>query len=42
MPKLYGIFTLYTIRNINIRDYSQAQVEAWAPERLNSSVWENG
>ncbi len=30
----------YTIRNINIRDYSQAQVEAWAPERLDSSVWE--
>ncbi|MDF4335974.1 GNAT family N-acetyltransferase [Vibrio parahaemolyticus] len=30
----------YTIRNINIRDYSQAQVEAWAPERLEPSVWE--
>ena len=30
----------YTIRNINIRDYSQAQVEAWAPERLDQSVWE--
>ncbi|ENM5760158.1 N-acetyltransferase family protein [Vibrio mimicus] len=30
----------YTIRNINIRDYSQAQVEAWAPERLDLSVWE--
>ncbi|EHH1101707.1 MULTISPECIES: GNAT family N-acetyltransferase [Vibrio harveyi group] len=30
----------YTIRNINIRDYSQAQVEAWAPERLDPSVWE--
>ncbi len=30
----------YTIRNINIRDYSQAQVEAWAPERLVPSVWE--
>ncbi|EOB4245219.1 N-acetyltransferase family protein [Vibrio metschnikovii] len=30
----------YTIRNINTRDYSQAQVEAWAPERLDLSVWE--
>ncbi|MDV6254331.1 GNAT family N-acetyltransferase [Vibrio sp. EA2] len=30
----------YTIRNINIRDYSQAQVEAWAPEHLDFSVWE--
>ncbi|EPP5762928.1 GNAT family N-acetyltransferase, partial [Vibrio cholerae] len=30
----------YTIRNINIRDYSQAQVEAWAPECLEPSVWE--
>ncbi|MFW1503655.1 N-acetyltransferase family protein [Vibrio parahaemolyticus] len=30
----------YTIRNINIRDYSQAQVEAWAPERLDPSIWE--
>ncbi|ERM53590.1 hypothetical protein P781_16245 [Vibrio mimicus CAIM 1883] len=30
----------HTIRNINIRDYSQAQVEAWALERLDPSVWE--
>ena len=29
----------YTIRNINIRDYTQEQVEAWAPESLDSSIW---
>jgi len=29
----------YTIRNVNLRDYSQEQVEAWAPERLDLSVW---
>ncbi|MFA0442963.1 GNAT family N-acetyltransferase [Vibrio sp. 10N.286.49.C2] len=31
----------YTIRNINLRDYSQAQVEAWAPERIEWSIWTN-
>lgn len=31
----------YTIRNINIRDYTKEQVEAWAPERLDLSVWKN-
>lgn len=30
-----------TIRNINIRDYSQAQVEAWAPELQDLSAWRN-
>ncbi|HHY0523005.1 GNAT family N-acetyltransferase [Vibrio parahaemolyticus] len=29
----------YTIRNINIRDYSQTQVEAWAPERFDLDIW---
>ncbi|WP_406610962.1 N-acetyltransferase family protein [Agarivorans sp. JK6] len=29
----------YTIRNVNLRDYSQEQVEAWAPKRLDLSVW---
>lgn len=29
----------YTIRNINIRDYTQEQVEAWAPEVCDFSVW---
>lgn len=28
-----------TIRNINIRDYSQAQVEAWAPDVFDNSIW---
>jgi len=31
----------YTIRNINIRDYTKEQVEAWASERLDLSVWKN-
>ncbi len=31
----------YTIRNINIQDYSQDQVEAWAPERADLSVWKS-
>ncbi|MFA0086103.1 N-acetyltransferase family protein [Vibrio sp. 10N.261.51.F12] len=31
----------YTIRNVNLRDYSQAQVEAWAPERIEWSIWTN-
>jgi putative acetyltransferase len=29
----------HTIRNVNIRDYSQAQVEAWAPDISDNSVW---
>ncbi|CEO40748.1 GNAT family N-acetyltransferase [Photobacterium kishitanii] len=29
----------YTIRNVNLRDYSQEQVEAWAPDCLDFSVW---
>jgi putative acetyltransferase len=29
----------YTIRNINSRDYTKTQVEAWAPEFLDSSIW---
>lgn len=28
---LWAIF-YHTIRNINVRDYSQAQVEAWPPD----------
>ncbi len=24
----------YTIRNVNLRDYSQEQIEAWAPDCL--------
>ncbi|PYE35150.1 GNAT family acetyltransferase [Idiomarina fontislapidosi] len=30
-----------TVRNINIRDYSQAQVEAWAPSDYDSQEWEH-
>ncbi len=29
----------HTIRKINIRDYSQKQVEAWAPDTMESSIW---
>ncbi|ENG7469361.1 GNAT family N-acetyltransferase [Vibrio parahaemolyticus] len=29
----------HTIRNINIRDYTQDQVEAWAPDRFDLAVW---
>ncbi len=29
----------HTIRNVNIRDYSQAQVEAWAPDVFDDSIW---
>ncbi|MCL9774200.1 GNAT family N-acetyltransferase [Vibrio methylphosphonaticus] len=29
----------HTIRNINIRDYTQAQVEAWAPEHFDLAIW---
>lgn len=28
-----------TIRNVNCRDYSQAQVEAWAPDSYDSEYW---
>jgi putative acetyltransferase len=30
-----------TIRRINIRDYTQAQVEAWAPENRDMEEWRN-
>lgn len=28
-----------TIRNINSRDYTEAQTKAWAPDNLDMSVW---
>lgn len=28
-----------TIRNINVRDYSKEQVEAWAPKSINDEIW---
>ena len=29
-----------TVRNINIRDYNQKQIEAWAPENFDLTRWE--
>ncbi|WP_454440934.1 GNAT family N-acetyltransferase [Vibrio bathopelagicus] len=29
----------HTVRNINIRDYSQEQVEAWAPSDFEPELW---
>ncbi len=29
----------HTIRNINSRDYTKTQVEAWAPEDIDLSAW---
>lgn len=28
-----------TIRNVNIKDYSEAQVQAWAPDEYEKSEW---
>ena len=35
---LWNIF-FHAVRNVNIRDYSQKQVEAWAPNDFDPSVW---
>ncbi|EKO3771158.1 GNAT family N-acetyltransferase [Vibrio metschnikovii] len=35
---LWAIF-YHTVRNVNLRDYSQAQVEAWAPDGFSSEIW---
>jgi putative acetyltransferase len=37
-PALREIF-FNTIRNVNIRDYSEVQVNAWAPENYDESTW---
>lgn len=37
-PILFELF-LATTRRVNIRDYSQSQVVAWAPDDLDPSVW---
>lgn len=29
-----------TVRQVNIRDYSQAQVEAWAPDHFDAEIWQ--
>ena len=30
----------HTVRKINVRDYSQEQVEAWAPSDFDSELWQ--
>lgn len=30
----------HTVRNVNVRDYSQQQVEAWAPSSFDSELWQ--
>lgn len=35
---LWELF-FYTIRNINVQDYTQAQVEAWASDKFDSDYW---
>ncbi|GAA0836808.1 GNAT family N-acetyltransferase [Marinomonas arenicola] len=36
---LYELF-YHTVRRVNARDYSRAQVEAWAPDNFDSEVWQ--
>ncbi|WP_240665256.1 hypothetical protein [Idiomarina sp. 29L] len=36
---LWGIF-YHAIRNVNSRDYTQAQVEAWALDDFSPEVWQ--
>jgi len=35
----FGIFFYNSIHQINIQDYSQKQIEAWAPSDLDESIW---
>jgi putative acetyltransferase len=28
-----------TIRNVNVKDYSEAQVQAWAPDNYDATTW---
>jgi len=37
-PALREIF-FNTIRNVNIKDYSEVQVKAWAPDNYDESTW---
>lgn len=37
-PILFSLF-YNTIRTVNIRDYSQVQVEAWAPDDIDPGFW---
>ena len=36
---LWAIF-YHTIRHVNSRDYTQTQVEAWAPDNTSPEVWQ--
>ena len=36
---LWAIF-YHTIRNVNSRDYTQAKVEAWAPDAFSPEAWQ--
>lgn len=38
--ELWKIF-YHTVRNVNRRDYSQEQVEAWAPDNFDRKIWKN-
>lgn len=37
-PELWQLF-FHTIRNVNLRDYSEAQVRAWAPDDVDPEFW---
>ncbi|MEF1329672.1 GNAT family N-acetyltransferase [Vibrio sp. M260121] len=37
-PILWALF-YNTIRNINLRDYTEQQVKAWAPDEFDSQLW---
>ena len=41
-PDLDGILELFydTVHNINIRDYSQEQINVWAPETVDRDRWD--
>lgn len=37
----HDLWTIHysTIRNVNIQDYSEVQVEAWAPDNFDPMIW---
>ncbi len=38
-PELWSLFH-HTIRRVNIRDYSEEQVRAWAPDQIDEQRWQ--
>lgn len=38
--ELWELF-YHTVRNVNARDYSRVQVEAWAPDNIDQEIWKN-